>query len=162
MRTRICFHLMSFQNTFCILLVAFFFFFLERRHGRFIRKSIMSLSSISNECDDSFLLSLFELLTTLAAFFPTKGELTYCAKALRKYQQSHCVGLPHNVIAVHIYQHMRSSKDVAVMSHQCWECFCCLCEHVVQHQATLNGICVVLQQHKEVLYQWLCNLFVHY
>jgi hypothetical protein len=51
-------------------------FFLEERHGRFIRQSIMSLSSISNECDDLFLLLLSELLTTLAAFFPTKGELT--------------------------------------------------------------------------------------
>ncbi len=51
-----------------------------------------------------------------------------------------------------------------------------LCEHVVLHPATLNGIHVVLQQHKEalygihvvlqqhkeVLYQRLHNLFVHY
>jgi hypothetical protein len=35
----------------------------------------MFLSSISYEYDDSFLLLLSELLTTLAAFFPTKGEL---------------------------------------------------------------------------------------
>jgi hypothetical protein len=42
----------------------------------------MSLTSISNECDDSFLLSLFELLTTLEAFFPTKGELTLLCKSL--------------------------------------------------------------------------------
>ncbi len=66
---------MSFQNTFCILLVSIFFFFLEGRHGRLIRQSIMSLSSISDECDYSFLLLLSELLTTLATFFPTKGEL---------------------------------------------------------------------------------------
>ncbi len=41
-----------------------FLFFLEEKHGRFIRQSVMSLSSISNECDDSFLLSLSELLST--------------------------------------------------------------------------------------------------
>jgi hypothetical protein len=35
----------------------------------------MSLSSISYKYGDSFLLLLSELLTTLAAFFPTKGEL---------------------------------------------------------------------------------------
>jgi hypothetical protein len=35
----------------------------------------MSLSSISYEYDDSSLLLLSEMLTTLVAFFPTKGEL---------------------------------------------------------------------------------------
>jgi hypothetical protein len=38
-------------------------------------KTIMSLPSISYEYVDSFLLLLSELLTTLAAFIPTKGEL---------------------------------------------------------------------------------------
>ncbi len=138
------------------------FFFLEGKHGRFIRQSVMSLSSISNECDDSFLLSLFELLTTLVAFFPTKGELTLLCKSLENESTITFVGLPHYVFLVHIHHHRRSSKDVAVMSRQCWGCFCGLCEHVLQHQATLNGIHKVLQQHKEVLYQWLHNSFVRY
>jgi hypothetical protein len=34
--------------------------------------------------DDSFLLLLSELLTTLVAFFPTKGELTFLRKSLAK------------------------------------------------------------------------------
>jgi hypothetical protein len=40
------------------------FFFFEGTHRKFIRQSVMSLSSISDECDDSFLLSLSELLST--------------------------------------------------------------------------------------------------
>ncbi len=60
------------------------FFFLEGRHWRFIRQSFMSLSSISNECDDSFLFLLSELLPTLVAFFPTKDELTSLHKGLDK------------------------------------------------------------------------------
>ncbi len=44
----------------------------------------MSPSFISNECDDSSLLLLSELLTTFVAFFPTKGELTLLCKSLEK------------------------------------------------------------------------------
>jgi hypothetical protein len=40
------------------------FFFLEGKIGRFIRQSVMSLSSIGNECDDSSLLPLAESLST--------------------------------------------------------------------------------------------------
>ncbi len=54
----------------------FYIFFLEERHGRFIRQSVMCLSFISDECDDSFLLLLSQMLTTLVAFLPIKGELT--------------------------------------------------------------------------------------
>jgi hypothetical protein len=53
------------------------FLFLSRIKAWEIHKqSIMPLSSINNECDDSFLLLFSELLKTLAAFFPTKGKLT--------------------------------------------------------------------------------------
>ncbi len=45
-----------------------FLFFLEGKHGRFIRQSVMSLSSISNECDDSFLLPLFAI--NISGFLP--------------------------------------------------------------------------------------------
>ncbi len=98
------------------------------------------LSSISNEYDDSFLLLLSESLTTLAAFFPTKGELTLLCESLEKV----------SVITLH------------GPSTYCNSNISGLSEHVVHHQATLNGIHIVLQRYKEVCYQWSRNLFVHY
>ncbi len=51
-------------------------FLWKKSQLRLLTISVMSLSSISYECGDSFLLLLSELLTTLVAFFLTKGELT--------------------------------------------------------------------------------------
>jgi hypothetical protein len=97
--------------------MSFFQFLLEEIHGRFWRQSIISLSAIGDEYNDSMSLSLYELLTTLAAFFLTKGELTLLHKSLEKVLAITLHGPPHNVILVHIHQHRRSSKGVAVMSH---------------------------------------------
>ncbi len=48
------------------------------------KTTFLSLSSGSYEYDDSFLLLLSETLTTLVAFFPTKGELMQLWKSLEK------------------------------------------------------------------------------
>jgi hypothetical protein len=53
-------------------------------HGRFKRQSSISLSSNNDKYNESYSLSLSELLTTLAAFFPTKGELTSLRKSFEK------------------------------------------------------------------------------
>jgi hypothetical protein len=110
-----------------------FSFFLEEKHGRFIRQSITYLSSISNECDDSFLLLLSKLLTTIVAFFPTRDELNLLCKSLKKLSaialrgpSTECDSGPYSST-----RHRRSNKDVAVMSHQCRGCFCGQGEHVV-------------------------------
>jgi hypothetical protein len=52
------------------------------------------------------MLLLSELLTTLAAFFPTKGELKTLHKNLEKVSAItlHCMGLPYNVILIRIHK----------------------------------------------------------
>ncbi len=54
----------------------FFFSLWGGKHRRFRRQSIISLSSIIDEHNELSLLSLSESITTLVAFFPTKGEIT--------------------------------------------------------------------------------------
>ncbi len=61
-----------------------FCFFLEEIHGSFKRQSSISRSSNNDGYNESYSLSLSELLTTLVAFFPTKGELTSLRESLEK------------------------------------------------------------------------------
>ncbi len=78
----------------------------------------ISLSSIIDEYNDSLSLSLSELLMTLAAFFPTKGELSTLHESLEKVSTMALCGHLICVILAHIHQHRRSSGDVTGISHQ--------------------------------------------
>jgi hypothetical protein len=75
---------LSFCYLFSVCLLFHFHFLLEEMNGRFKRQSSISLSSNNDEYNESYSLSLSKLLTTLAAFFPTKGELTSLRESFEK------------------------------------------------------------------------------
>jgi hypothetical protein len=55
---------------------------------------------------------------TLAAFFPTKGELSSLRESLEKVSAMTLRGPLICVILAQIHQHRRSSGDVTGISHQ--------------------------------------------